>query len=264
MKTPIAQAGFPVGEITLARARVQYLDQASAGWVDVVGASDQPNPILNWTGAIGRADGNERRQFDLATPVTTDSIRVLIEDGSSDGWSWLDEIEAYAPDCEAPNDVNVAQRDYGGRPVASSNGRGWGAWGLNDTDRSNDWRDDTQSFFPDWAGIGWNTPQTINRIVVRGPVFPDWVFPPSENWHTLARTRIQYWDDGVAAWVDVVGARGQPNAIVDWELPLDLPDGSETKQFDMPRAITTTRIRALFEDGTIANAGRTWRRSRPT
>jgi hypothetical protein len=91
---PIARPGFPVGERTLERARVQYYDDSASAWRDVVGRSGQDNPILDWIGPITTPDGSESRRFDVGA-LTTSSIRVLIEEGSTDGWSWLAEIEAW-------------------------------------------------------------------------------------------------------------------------------------------------------------------------
>lgn len=65
-------------------------------WVDIQGASAQPNPIVDWVMPLNVADGSEIREFDFL-PVTTTRVRVLVENGTTEGWSWMDEIEAYGP-----------------------------------------------------------------------------------------------------------------------------------------------------------------------
>lgn len=246
-RIPLAQRGFPLGEITLRRTRIQYWDTSTSAWVDVVGRTGQDNPIIDWTGPIDRADGTETKTFDI-TPVTTTKVRVLIEDGSTDGWSWLDELEVYSTNCTTtPRDTNLA---LAGTPSAND---------PNDLAAINDgrlqtnatagvWQDFTGYGGDDWAAINWSSPQSINRIVVRGP----WLdFPPDWN-RRLEKTRIQYWDAAIPKWRDV--ASSQPNPVIDWLLPYLATDGSEIRQFDFP-TISTRRIRVFFEESTYYRYG---------
>lgn len=247
-RIPLARPDFPVGEITLRRTRIQYWNDATSAWVDVAGRSGQANPIVDWTGPVDRYDGSETRTFDFA-PATTTKIRALIEDGSTDGWSWLDELEAYCVECTAtPTDVNLSLAAHGGSATASSTFASWNPAALNNGRRetSSDyyWNDNTRWTFPDWAQIGWARPKSLNRIVVRGPAFTS---NGTIGYRTLGRTRVQWWDESSAAWVDVVGDTGQDNPILNWVMPVGA-DGSEIRQFDFD-PVWTTRVRVLIEDG---------------
>ncbi len=258
LRVPLMYAGYPVGEITLARSRVQYWDAASSAWRDVVGRTGQDNPILNWTAAELVADGREVRAFDFAE-LTTSRIRLLVEEGSSTGWSWLDEIEAYDVDhdCEPPAEQceNIA---LDGTPIASSAfGGNWPVTGVNNGRRDSEWtfgfwNDGTNGVWPDWVGVEWGQPKTIDRIVVRVPLmragYPVGLI-------TLARSRVQYYDDSASAWRDVAGRSGQDNPILDWTAPELVADGRETRQFDFTE-LTTSRIRLLIEEG--ATSGWSW------
>ena len=242
VKIPTIQPGFPSGETTLGRVRVQYFDAATATYRDVVGAAGQDNPILDWSGPL-TADGSETRTFDLATPVVASSVRVVVEEGSSDGWSWLAELETY--DCTPQN---LAAPLYDAVPFVSSE-RGANSY-LGLTDGSplgpvwmNDWPAPTP--VPDYAGVEWRTVQQLDRVVLRGPIQAAPI-PVSDR--TFGQVRLQWWDAATLSWTDadVVGA-GQTNPLRGWTLPTT-DDGSQTRQFNF-RAIRTTRVRALFEVG---------------
>lgn len=248
-RIPLAREEFPLGEITLRRTRIQYWDDAASAWVDVVGRTGQDNPIIDWSGPREVYDGSESRAFNLATPITTTKIRALIEDGSTDGWSWMDELEAYAAGCggepiPTPRDVNLAQSFDGATASVSSRTVGGGMPyilinGRRDT-FSYGWVDGTRYTFPDWAQVAWQQPLSINRIVAR--------MPTTSPALAIARARIQYWDDATGVWIDVVGRAGQDNPVVNWSVPVTL-DGSEIKQFDFP-TVSTSKIRVYFEEGT--------------
>ena len=243
-RIPLAQSGFPVGEITLRRTRIQYWDATTSAWIDVVGRSGQPNPIVDWTGPIGRADGTETRTFDIA-PVTTTKIRALIEDGSSDGWSWLDELQAYTdctPEEPTPRGVNLALVPNGGTAIASSAySSSYPIAQINNGHSSgNAWMDATTGVWPDWGGVEWRTPTQMDRIIVRLATGLSGV---------TYDIRVQYWDSSTSSWVDVVGRAGQDNPALNWTMPRG-KDGTEVKTWDLATPITTTRIRTLFERGT--------------
>lgn len=72
------------------------------------------NPVSDWV-APTAADGSEARAFAFE-PVTTDRIRVVVEAGNVDGWSYLEEIEAYRR--------TAAATPYSVRPVSGSTGAG--------------------------------------------------------------------------------------------------------------------------------------------
>jgi hypothetical protein len=246
-RIPLAETGFPLGEITMRRTRIQYWDSATAAWVDVVGRTGQDNPILDWTGPIGRADGTETKSFDLATPVTTTKVRVLIEDGSTDGWSWLDELEVYSSDCVvAPRDTNVA---LSGTASASSTWSGYDTAFVNDGRRQTTtddgyWRDTTAYISDDWVAIDWDAPQTLNRIILRMPWFGVDSWPPVNQ--TYGAVRVQYWDESTPRWVDVRST--QDNPALNWLIP-ERADGTEVKQFDFT-TVTARRVRVLFDEAT--------------
>ncbi len=261
-RIPLARSGFPVGEITLRRTRIQYWSDLLNGWTDVIADNGQANPIVNWTGPIGTYDGSESRSFEFV-PITTRRVRAVIEGGSTDGWSWLDEIEAYSSsDCGSdddttPSDVNLALAANGGEAIASSYfpstspGSGWLPTALNDGRRQDFsqayWNDGTTSVYPDWALIRWTAPRQINRIVLRAPV-RTLATSVAPEFRTLGRLTVQYYDATARAWVAVSGASGQPNPIVDWVVPVGA-DGSEIRTFDLPSTITTRRVRVWFDRG---------------
>ena len=248
-RIPLARRGFPLGEITLRRTRIQYYDDATSTWVDVTGATGQPNPIVDWQGPIETYDGSESRTFDLATPVTTTKIRALIEDGSTDGWSWLDELTAYSgDDCHAPyppteRNVNLSLIEFGGRAFASSEySAPYGAQNVNNGSINGNWNwwDGTRYQDPDWVGINWQTPRKINKLVIVTPG------PLDPSLYTYRKVHVQYWDG--TAWADVVGARGQDNPILNWG-SADWPAGYWRRTFDIATPLFTTRVRVYFEEG---------------
>ncbi len=220
---------------------MQYWDAASGAYRDVTGAVGQDNPIVDWHGPL-TADGSEARTFDLATPITTSTVRVLIEEGSSDGWSWLAELEAY--DCLP----NLALTRHGGTAIASSEAYPGTTANLNDGyGGGQNWYDGTPGVFPDWAGIEWSTARTLDRVVLQGPLLRAGAGSAEQIMH---QTRVQWWDAASSAWSDVVvtGA-GQSNPLVDWAIPpAPSSDAAREAQFDFT-PVTTTRIRALIEDG---------------
>ncbi len=173
---------------------------------------------------------------------------MLFEDGSTDGWSWLDELEVYSPDC-VPETVRDSNLSLDGTASASSTFSAYNAArfindGLRQSDDStNYWADFTPHFWYDWAQVEYRSPQQVNRIVVRAP------YRQLQYWYDyrqLAITRVQYWDASVPRWRDVDST--QDNPVLDWIVPEVRADGSEIEQFDFP-TVTTRRVRVLFERG---------------
>jgi hypothetical protein len=248
----VNRADYPGGYAVLGQARVQYWD--GTAWVDVRGQPWQVNPVSYWMLPIGRGNGSEVRTFALPATVTTDEVRVLVEQGSEEGMSYLDELEVYEPEdrCTPRPQPNLALPVNGG--AASGSSIYWGPYwetALNDGRRQSGatagfWLDGTQWVWPDWAQIAWQQPVTLGRIVLRGvvnrPGYPD-------GYRTLRQVRVQWYDDATATWRDVVGRSGQDNPIVDWMMPVTTADGTEIREFDVA-SVQTTKIRALIEDGT--------------
>lgn len=78
---------------TLGSVSVEYLDLGTGRWQLVEPRNDQPNPILNFT-APTSADGSESRHMSFH-PLNTTQIRVRFNDGNSDGWCFLDQVEVF-------------------------------------------------------------------------------------------------------------------------------------------------------------------------
>lgn len=78
-------------ERTIGRVTVQYWD--GAAWVTLRARNGEANPVVNWV-APATHDGRAVKTFAIA-PVSTTAIRVLHDAGNVDGWSFLEELEAY-------------------------------------------------------------------------------------------------------------------------------------------------------------------------
>ncbi|HVV52295.1 MAG TPA: hypothetical protein VHO06_21680 [Polyangia bacterium] len=80
-----------VGQRTIGSLTLQYWN--GSGWQTIVTNNDQPNPVLNWTTPT-TPDGTEERTFRFS-PITTTQIQVRFDTGNSDGWSYIEEIQAF-------------------------------------------------------------------------------------------------------------------------------------------------------------------------
>lgn len=125
---------------TLGPIELSWWDAGAGAWRAIAATGGSSNPVASWV-APASADGSEVRSFDFAA-VTTDKVRVTYSGGNSDGWSFLEEIEAYSrraaraplrataipvaanellqPGDEAPLQVKVTDADgqlVGGYPV---------------------------------------------------------------------------------------------------------------------------------------------------
>lgn len=79
---------------TVGPLEVSYRDPGTESRVAIAPTDGAENPIASWTTPQNVADGSEVRvlAFDA---VETDAIRVTYSGGNSDGWSFMEEIEAY-------------------------------------------------------------------------------------------------------------------------------------------------------------------------
>lgn len=177
----------------MGQTRVQYFSDTTDDWVDVVGRPWQVNPVTYWVLPIGTAgNGSEIRAFDLPEAITTDRLRVLIEQGSEEGWSYLDEIEAYEPEATCTQ-ANLALPSNGGVAGASSViVSGNPAAAVNNGQRETGftggyWHDATHEQWPDWVGVTWPEPVAITRLVAPGRGEPAWL--PDRLPHAPAGSR---------------------------------------------------------------------------
>jgi hypothetical protein len=232
---------------------VQYWNGSS--WVTVPG---------------GSVTGNNRvkRRFSFSTPISTDKVRVVVNDSADHLFSRVVEVEVFScspvsvptptptptpspsptpsptpTPCASP--TNVARSTNGSTAVASStvnanfpasgvidgehNGNTWGAGGG--------WNDGTRSIFPDNVQVNFNTIQTIRQIDVytlknqpnNGSVVNDTTTATS---YGITNFNVQYWTG--AAWVDVPGGAVTGNTLA-------------KRKFIFPD-ISTDKIRVVVND----------------
>lgn len=95
---------------TVGPLHVSYWDAESDAWVPFDTTNGTPNPVQTWV-APTTSDGSQIKAFGFAD-VTTNKIRVTFSGGNSDGWSLLEEIEAYktAP-AQAPFAIRTHTQD---------------------------------------------------------------------------------------------------------------------------------------------------------
>lgn len=239
VRIPIGRIDFPAGERTLRRTRIQYQDAASGRWLDMVDSRGAPNPVVDWESATVPDPGQTRR-FHFASPTWISGVRAVIEDGTTDGLSFIDEIEAHAPRCA---NANLALRVHGGRASVSSETWPYNFMTINDGVR-NFWMDGTVASFPDWAQITWFEPETIGRLVLRIPVGT--VGPPVGN-RTLRQVRVETWDGSAGRWVAVPSTGTAPNPILNW-VSSTTWDGSQERRFSFA-PVTTDKVRVVIVNG---------------
>ena len=192
------------------------------GWVDVPG---------------GNITGNNkvRRRVILASPVTTDQIRIVVNNTSDNIWSRVVEVEAYS--CSAPPPptptptptpctTNVAAAAYGATASASSEaGPGYAASGAIDGNRAatnwgtgTGWNDATAGAYPDSVVVNFGVNQSISEVDVyslqdnyTSPVEPTDVM--TFTYYGLTDFQVQV-PDGLGGWVDVPGGHVTGNNLV--------------------------------------------------
>lgn len=77
-----------IGDLTL-----EYRDEATRTWRPVRPTKGTPNPVVDWV-APAAVNGQEERDF-VFDDITTSAVRVSYARGNSDGWSYLEELQAY-------------------------------------------------------------------------------------------------------------------------------------------------------------------------
>jgi hypothetical protein len=192
------------------------------GWMDVPG---------------GNITGNNkvRRRIIFASAVTTDQIRIVVNNTSDNLWSRVVEVEAFS--CNAgppptptptptPCTTNVAASSYGGSASASSTiGPNYPASGVIDGNRAatnwgtgTGWNDATAGVYPDSVVLNFGVNQAISEVDVyslqdnyTSPVEPTDVM--TFNYYGLTDFQVQI-PDGVGGWVDVPGGHVTGNNLV--------------------------------------------------
>lgn len=112
LRMPVA-AHLSAPQRTLGPLLVSWWDAGAAAWRAVAPTNATANPIASWV-APARADGSELRAFDFDA-VETSRVRVTLSGGNSDGWAFLEEIEAY--------DRTTAQEPFSFEAVADETTR---------------------------------------------------------------------------------------------------------------------------------------------
>ena len=183
----------------------------------------------------GNITGNNkvRRRVIFASPVTTDQIRIVVNN-TSDIWSRVVEVEAFS--CNAgpaptptptptPCGTNVGAASYGGTATASSTiNANYPASGVIDGNRAatnwgtgTGWNDATAGVYPDSVVLNFGVNQSISEVDVYS--LQDNYTSPVEPTDTMTFTaygltnfQVQYWNG--AAWVDVPGGVITGNNLV--------------------------------------------------
>lgn len=151
--------------------QVQVPD-GSGGWTNVEGGLVSNNNLV-------------KRRFVFTTPVSTDRIRVVVNNSADGVYSRIIEVEAYSCNAQpvpmpTPSPTpevcvtNVALASYGATVTASSEaGAGYAASGVINGDRAGNnwgsgggWNDQTATTFPDDLVVNLGVTQSINEIDV--------------------------------------------------------------------------------------------------
>ncbi len=201
-------------------------------------------------GGVVTGNNQVKRRFSFAK-LTTDKIRIVVNDGGSDlgYYSRVVEVEAYACKAVPPpcaNQTNVALAAAGSTATASSeynsafpvsgvidgehDGNNWGSGGG--------WNDATAGLFPDSVAIDFHVLQTISEIVVytlkddynSGNMVTD---ATQFTWYGIRNFTVEYWNG--SDYVAVPGGVVTGNTQV-------------KRRFVFPE-LTTERIRVVVNDG---------------
>ncbi len=245
---------------TYGRIRIQYW--SGGAWADVVGRSGQDNRSINWRRPTER-NGNEAKAWDFATPITADqrsascSRRAIPPAGHC--WRRSPPTTATATASSqarrspaSPRSAPTERSTAPPRPPSIAQQRPLSGQRRQQRQKRvrhqpGYWNDNTNGVWPDWVQINYGAPADDQQNHRRGSRSRAEASRSARS--RSGRTRIQYYDDATSTWVDVTGATGQPNPIADWQGPIETYDGSESRSFDLATPVTTTKIRALIEDG---------------
>jgi hypothetical protein len=192
------------------------------GWMDVPGGNITGNTKV-------------RRRIIFGSPVTTDQIRIVVNNTADNIWSRVVEVEAYS--CSAPPPptptptptpctTNVAAASYGATASASSEaGPGYAASGAIDGNRAatnwgtgTGWNDGTAGVYPDNLVVNLGVTQSLSEVDVYS--LQDNYTSPVEPTDSMTFTAYGLTDfqvqvpDGVGGWVDVPGGHVTNNNLV--------------------------------------------------
>jgi hypothetical protein len=201
-----------------------------------------PDGVGGWVDAPGgHITGNNlvKRRVVLASPVTTDKLRVVVNSSADGVYSRIVEIEAYSCNPQVvptptptptptPQScqTNVAAGSYGATASASSEfSSGYGAAGAIDGNHVGSgwgggvgWNDATALSFPDSLTIDLGASQPLSEVDVyslqdnyTSPVEP--ADGMTFTQYGLADFQVQM-PDGVGGWVDVPGGHVTGNNLV--------------------------------------------------
>ncbi len=196
-----------------------------------------PNGVGGWVdvpGGLITGNNKVRRRVIFAAPVTTDQIRIVVNNSADSIWSRVVEVEAYS--CSAPTPTptptptvcttNVAAGSYGATATASSEaGPGYAASGAIDGNRAatnwgtgTGWNDGTAGVYPDNLVVNLGVTQSLSEVDVYS--LQDNYTSPVEPTDTMTFTAYGLTDfqvqvpDGVGGWVDVPGGHVTSNNLV--------------------------------------------------
>ena len=225
----------------LTNFQVQYWN--GAAFVDVPGGVIMGNNLV-------------KRKVLLASPVTTDQIRILVNNSADGVYSRIVEVEAFS--CSAvpvptptPTPTpcatdNVAAASFGSTAAASSEaGANYAASGAIDGNHTGTgwgtgvgWNDGTAGVFPDNLVVNFNATRTLTEIDVYS-LQDNYASPvePTDSMtftsYGLTNFQVQYWDG--ANWLDVPGGNITGNNLVKRKVLLASP-------------VVTTQIRILVNN----------------
>ncbi|MCU6795133.1 hypothetical protein OB236_23785 [Paenibacillus sp. WQ 127069] len=171
-------------------------------------------------------DGSQVINIETGSTITT-AIRIRFDAGNGDGWSFMEEIEAYgSPNMAATGTATASSVHASGLfPIA----------GLIDGGSTSYWNDGTPGVYPDWAEINWGSPQAIGLVKLRLPVMPTFTLPL----RTMGSLTLQYKDNaGIYRNIKTLTSVVAPTS----------DDGSQVINI-LTGDIETTAIRIRFDVG---------------
>lgn len=217
-----------------------------------------PDGVGGWTNVEGGLVTNNnlvKRKFIFTTPVSTDRIRVLVNNSADGVYSRVIEVEAYSCNAQpvptpTPTPTpevcatNVALTSYGATVTASSEaGTGYAASGVINGDRAGNnwgsgggWNDQTATTFPDDLVINLGVAQSVNEIDVY--TLQDNYQSPSEpsdsmtfSSYGITQFHVQV-PNGSGGWMDVAFVTNNNHV---------------KRRFVFSTPISTDRIRVLVD-----------------